>query len=32
MLHERLLVSYVVVRDEVMRDFAEVVECLVSQG
>jgi hypothetical protein len=30
MLRERLLVSYVVVRDEVMRDFAEVVECLVA--
>jgi hypothetical protein len=30
MLREKLLVSYVVVRDEVMRDFAEVVECLVA--
>jgi probable F420-dependent oxidoreductase len=30
MLRENLLVSYVVVRDEVMRDFAEVVECLVA--
>jgi probable F420-dependent oxidoreductase len=28
MLREKLLVSYVVVRDEVMGDFAEVVECL----